>query len=184
MKTHYHDKTLPYDGSQLRAHFAYETFGVTGDSIIAFRGPCHVEGKALVDLEDQVAKLFIHSEDMLHFIIEHFDDNLDKVIAWQRLFVSCIIEELHSSVEDLRLQRKGDDIYDDDAKLSVSIATRSAVSCLIHTGINVSSKNTPITTKGLDDYELNPHALARGAMNRYQHEIEDMRWARAKVRGV
>ena len=78
--------------------------------------------------------------------------------------------------------RKGDDIYDDMYKLSVSIATSSPVSCLIHMGINISSKNTPLPTKGLEDYQLNPQAIAIGSMNRYREELRSMQHARSKVR--
>lgn len=184
MLTHLHDKPLKYDGSQLVSHFAYKNFGLLGDSVVGFIGPCEVRGEKMVDLEDVRQNLFIYSENMLHFIIEHFHFDLLHTIALQRLFIALIIQEIHDSLPEVRLTRKGDDVYDDIFKLSVSIATASPVSTLIHTGVNVSSANTPLPTKGLADYGLNPHAIARGVMNRYKEEVASLAKARAKVRGV
>ncbi len=192
IKSYLHNEPLTYDGTQLRSHFAYQTFGIQGDSIVAFMGPCDVRGDHLVDLEDSKQNLFIHSENMLHFIVEHFDGDLIRTIAFQRLLVDLMIQEITDSYDtvetsgrtSLRLIRRGNDIYDDIYKLNVSVATRSPVSCLIHTGINISSKNTPVPTKGLEDYDLNPNALATGVMNRYRAEMEGIWRARSKVKGV
>lgn len=189
IKTHFHPEPLAYDGTQLRSHFAYQTFGIQGDSIVAFIGPCDVRGDHLVDLEDSHQGLFIHSDKMLHFIIEHFDGDLVRTIAFQRLFVDVMIREIIDSVgannySPLQLIRQGNDIFDDIYKLNVSVATQSPVSFLIHTGINISSKNTPVPTKGLEDYDINPQAFATGVMNRYCAEMDGIWKARCKVRGV
>ncbi|EKD50969.1 MAG: hypothetical protein ACD_62C00384G0005 [uncultured bacterium] len=184
MQTYLHDKPIKYDGTQLVSHFAYNHFNLLGDAIVSFMGPCDVKIDQLVDLEDVHQNAFIFSENMLHFIVEHFHDDLLLTIAWQRLLIDLIISEMKVDLPGGPWERRGDDIYDDVFKVSVSIATRSPVSCLIHTGINISSNNTPVLTKGLDDYHINPQALATGVMNRYRAEIESMRKARAKVRGV
>ncbi len=184
MKAHYSDKTLAYDGTQLRSHFAYETFQICGDSVLAFQRPADVKIEHMVDKEDVLANAPIFSQNMLHFIVEHFTDNFEWSIACQRLLVSCIREDLQDCLENAPLVRRGDDIYDENCKLTVSIATRSPVSCLIHTGINISSKNTPVLTKGLEDYKLIPQSFATSVMNRYINEIRGMQKARAKVRGV
>jgi hypothetical protein len=191
MKTFFHPEKLTYDGTQLHSHFAYRNFGVAGDAIVAFIGPCEVKTDDLVDVEDARAGLFIRSEEMVHFIVEHFAGDLELAIARQRLLTALIIDEIEESFADhrgatehARLSRRGNDIYEEGLKLSVSIATRTPVSCLIHTGVNVSSRGTPVPTRGLADYDLNPRAVATGTMNRYVAEIESMRHARAKVRGV
>src|SRR5665648_555577 len=141
-------KPLNYDGSQLQSLFTYKNFGLMGDSMSIFRGSCRVEQDEMVDMEDVLAQDWIYSEDMLHFIVEHFEMDLEKTIIRQRLLISTIKEEL----EDLgvkTLSRNGDDLYEADKKLSVSISTLSPVSTLIHCGLNVSNKNTPIPTIGL-----------------------------------
>lgn len=184
MKSFFSDKPLGYDGTQLRSHFAFDTFNIQGDSIVAFIGPCDVTKEHLVDLEDAHHDKFIHSENMLHFIVEHFHDDLVRTVAYQRLLVDLIIQEISTDKEDVKLSRRGNDIYDDIYKLSVSVATKSPVSCLIHTGINISSKNTPVPTRGLEDYQLNAYSLATGIMNRYKNELNEIYLACSKVKGV
>lgn len=184
MKTFYSENRLPYDGSLLRSHFAYTEFGICGDSIVAFQGPCDVNLNNMVDQEDVINKQPIFSENMLHFIVEHFTDNFLWTIACQRLLIDCLKTDLEDCLENTILQRRGDDLFDETAKLSVSVATRSPVSCLIHTGINISSKNTPLLTRGLDDYGITPESVATSVMNRYKSEIASIMKARAKVRGV
>lgn len=184
MKTFFSDNPLQYDGTQLRSHFAFDSFNIQGDSIVSFIGPCDVAKEHLVDLEDVHRDKFIFSENMLHFIVEHFHDDLVRMVAYQRLLVDLIIQEICADKDDLKLTRRGNDIYDDIYKLSVSVATRSPVSCLIHTGVNVSSKNTPVPTRGLSDYKLSPFSIATGVMNRYKSEINEIYLACSKVKGV
>lgn len=183
MKPYFYDNLLKYDGTQLRSHFAYDTFNIKGDSIVSFIGPCDVQKDNLVDLEDVHQNKFIHSENMLHFIVEHFHQDLLRVIAFQRLLIDLIIQEIKSCNQEIGLIRRGDDIFDHENKLSVSIATKSPMSCLIHTGINISSENTPVPTVGLQDYKLNAQAIATGVMNRYVSEIHEMILASCKVKG-
>ena len=184
MECFFHDKILKYDGSQLVSHFAYKNFGILGDSIVAFIGPCDVKTPALVDLEDARDGKFITSQNMLHFIVEHFTPDLNWAIACQRLLSSLIIDDIRADQPELNLIRRGNDIYDDDFKLNVSIATASPISCLIHTGVNINANGAPVLAKGLEDYKLSPQAIARGVMNRYVDEIRGMQKARTKVRGV
>ncbi|MBI2346914.1 MAG: DUF366 family protein, partial [Deltaproteobacteria bacterium] len=78
----------------------------------------------------------------------------------------------------------GNDLFEGTAKLSVSIATASPISTLMHTGINILSTNTPVMTKGLHDYGIDPAPFATKVMARYAEEIAGVVHARAKVRGV
>lgn len=177
-------KPLNYDGSQLQSLFAYKNFGLKGDSIIVFRGWCRVEQNEMVDIEDVLAKDWIFSEDMLHFIVEHFEMDLEKTIIRQRLLIATIKEELEKfGVTTLR--RSGDDLYEGDKKLSVSIATLSPVSSLIHCGLNISNENTPIPTIGLANLQIeDPLAFGESVAQHYCDEVRSMRLARCKVRGV
>ncbi|UCC13116.1 MAG: DUF366 family protein, partial [candidate division WOR-3 bacterium] len=38
MKSQYIEEPIIYTGEQLRSNFAYRTFGILGDSIVAFSG--------------------------------------------------------------------------------------------------------------------------------------------------
>lgn len=126
-----------YDGSQISSLWAYNSFGVQEDSVVVFRGACDVKIEHMIDLEDRRANESIWSEDMVSFIIEHFDSiDLKLIYARQRLFTALVREYL----SDLGIQttREGDDLFLKGKKLTVSIASTSAVSQKIHFGINVS----------------------------------------------
>jgi hypothetical protein len=71
MLTHASDETIVYDGSQLRAHWLLARFGLVGDALVAFRGPCAVRGEEMADLADLDGP-GIAGADMVHFVWETF----------------------------------------------------------------------------------------------------------------
>ena len=74
----------------------------------------------------------------------------------------------------------------DGKKLSVSIATKSITSVLIHTGLNILSEGAPVKASGLTS-ELGIEDIenfAKEVMKRYAAEIDDIKSAATKVRGV
>lgn len=167
----------------MRSLWVYETFGTPGDAIAMFVGPCSVCTERLVDTADRLANETIEAAEMLHTIVEHFDDSLDCAVLRQRLLVVLIRDELAAlGVNDLT--RQGDDIYWDGRKLTVSIATRSPVSTLIHTGINIDPMGAPVAACGLEELGVDHAELARRVADAYVGEIESAAFARAKVRGV
>lgn len=176
--TKFIDEEITYTGDILHSHFAYEEFGILGDSIISFIGPAKVE-EYLVDIEDQKKKGIIYSEEMLHFIVEHFSLDLREAIFRQRHLITIIAELLGQNIE-----RNGDDLFYKDKKLSVSIATLSPVSALIHVGLNISSENTPVPTVGLEELDVEPKEFAEAVMDSYREELEDINKALAKVKAV
>jgi hypothetical protein len=186
MEARFIDKEILYDGTQLRSHWAYDELGVLGDSIVAFIGGADVKTDQLVDLIDRRENDYIVSERMLHFIVEHFDTDLFRGVLLQRLLVaeSCELlnslrRENHGSVE-----RKGDDLYVSGKKLSVSIATVSPVSTLIHLGINIDPGETPVETIGLTELGIEPRALASELLDIFVGELKSAGLARKKVRWV
>lgn len=178
-------KRLNYSGEQLISLWAYKTFNILGDSIVAFTGKCSVLKDKMVDVEDLKANSRIYSEEMLHFIIEHFGVDLENAVLRQRLFASIVNDELNEICKNLKFSRTGDDIYDNKGrKLSVSIATVSPVSCLIHFGINISSKNTPVAAVGLRDCKISPLKFANDIMKKYCDEVGSIEKCRCKVKWV
>jgi len=176
---------LKYDGTQLASLWAFRHHDLQGDSIVAFQGPCHVALTEMVDLADVKEEAHIYSEKMLHFIVEHFDLDLEKTVTRQRLLVAIIKEELEKQYRDLKLIRKGDDLYWQERKLSVSIATLSPVSTLIHLGLNIISDNTPVPTIGLQELGIEDiEGFAKDILQSYTEEISSINLARCKVRGV
>ncbi|MBO8167589.1 MAG: DUF366 family protein [Thermoanaerobacteraceae bacterium] len=175
---------ITYDGTQLSSLFAYRTFGIQGDAIVSFQGPCHVKLDKMVDLEDVLSNAPIAADRMLHFVVEHFDKDFMFLIARQRLLI-CIIKELLESITGASILRNGDDLYYKDGKLSVSIATLSPVSGLIHVGLNITNEGTPVKTAALTDLQIDDmEKFAQTVMRAYAAEIASMAKARCKVRGV
>jgi hypothetical protein len=97
----------------------------------------------------------------------------------------CIIKELLEE-KGVFVKRNGDDLLVEGGKLTVSIATTSLTSVLIHTGINILSEGAPIKVSGLTS-ELgitDIKTFATEVMQRYADELDDIILASAKVRGV
>lgn len=182
---------LTYDGTQLSSLWGFKRFGIRGDSIIAFRGGCRVKTGDLVDIEDFKAGNSIYSPDMLHFIVEHFDNDLEKTVLRQRLLVALIRGILEKRCLKHPVFRQGDDLFtiinNDLLKLSVSIATATPVSTMIHFGLNISVEGVPVPAAGLLELGLSQNEifdLAGEILSAYAKEIEGVRMARCKVRGV
>ena len=184
MHTVFHREPLAYTGHQLRSHWIYETFGLHGDAIVAFRGPCRVELSEMVDREDVFAGADIRAAEMLHLIAEQFDRDLTRAVLRQRLLI-CMIAERLQWVPGMPLPRRdGDDLYIGERKLTVSIATVSPVSTLIHVGINVDPAGAPVAAVGLGEWAIDVDALAEELLSAYAAENDDIYLATCKVRGV
>ena len=184
MKIKFIDEEIKYIGSQLAPHWIYKNFKIQGDAIIAFQGECKVNLTEMVDIEDVINNEPIYSKYMLSFITEQFGVNLSEGVFRQRLLM-CIIKELLEE-KGIFVVRNGDDLMIDGKKLSVSIATKSMTSVLIHTGLNILSEGAPIKASGLQS-ELgitDTKAFAVEVMQRYVNELNDIKLACTKVRGV
>jgi hypothetical protein len=169
-----------YDGTQLAPHWILRHFDLRGDALVAFRGGADVSLEHMVDLEDVRAAAPIYSPLMLHFLGEWFIDSLDQGILLQHLFVDEIYQILlERGCRPMR--RRGNDIYYQERKLSVSIATRSPVSVLMHTALNIRTEGTPVPTSGLAELGVDPIELATEALARFQRHSEIWRAARVKV---
>lgn len=183
IKIQFVEKQIPYTGQELRSHFIYNQFDLLGDALVAFVGPCEVKLGHMVDLEDVKLNAPIFSENMLHFMGEFYGISLETTVLYQRLLMALMLEELKKRGCD-KVFRNGDDLYEGEAKLSVSIATVSPTSTLIHAGINISSKNTPVKTKGLDDLKISVSEFSQIILKKFQEEFQDISKALSKVRAV
>lgn len=184
MKTKLIEEEIKYIGSQLAPHWIYKNFKLQGDAIVAFIGECEVKLTEMVDIEDVINNEPIYSKLMLSFITEQFGVELVEGVFRQRLLI-CIIKELLEE-RGVLVVRNGDDLMINGRKLSVSIATKSTTSILIHTGLNILSEGAPVKASGLTS-ELGIEDIREFAlevMKRYSEEIEDIKLASTKVRGV
>ncbi len=184
MKFKFLENDLNYDGSQLHSLFGYLGNGILGDSIIAFKGACQIPFENMVDGEDVLAQSSIQGQSMLHFIIEEFGMSLELAVTRQRLFAALVLGELTKYSPRAELRREGDDIYRHDSKLSISIATVSPVSALIHFAMNITNDGTPVKTVSLIDIGVEPREIAGLIAQRYIHEIKTIKEACTKVKWV
>lgn len=190
MKSLWIKKNMKYDGSQLRPLYAYENHRILGPSVISWIGACDVSLDHMVDLEDLIANEEIRGDEMLHFIIEFFDQKLFSAVSLQRLFVSIVADQIRL-MSQLKLNaqnfiRHGDDLYylhkGQKRKLSISIAGQSTVSSMIHFALNVVNSGTPVPTCCLKDFGIQPQLLAKSVMSIFQKEYVSIVEATQKAR--
>ncbi|MCF0226053.1 MAG: DUF366 family protein [Methanobrevibacter sp.] len=150
------EEVFPYDGSQIDASWAFKEFGIYGSSIITWVGPVNITPDNLKDFAD--VGLEIKSNNMVNFICEFFDcqpANMRIAYLRQRLLVMIFREILFE--KGIPTKREGDDIFINNRKLSISIATASLSSMKIHFAFNLEDKGTPddVDTIGLFDIKDN-----------------------------
>ncbi len=189
MKSLFIDKEFLYDGTQLRSLYAYLEHKLQGDSVVSWIGPCSVSFDHMVDGEDLLDRSAIAGSKMVHFIIEKFHQNLFAGVAVQRLFSAICLDLLRNSAPDPKvstwLRRDGDDLFFGEGKLSISIATVSPMSTLIHFAVNCTNAGTPVKTASLaEDLGIDPVFFAKEAMERLTRELHGIEEATVKVRWV
>lgn len=183
MMSYFEEKNFLYDGSQLKNLFAYMNYGILGNSIVSWVGACDVKPEHMVDAEDLRANEKIEGGKMLHFIIEVFDRDLFSAVCLQRLLASLVQNYIFEKTKSY-LRREGDDLYFNDAKLSISIATRTLNSQMIHFALNVNNEGTPVKTCALSDFKLNEKQLAIDLMSAFVKEYESILDATRKCRAL
>lgn len=183
MRIHFSERQIDYTGEQLAPHWLRKTFGLEGDCMVSFVGACDVAQEFMVDLVDLEAGSRIYSPLMLHFLVEHFDGDLEKGVLRQRLLASLARDYL-SEASGKPIVRRGDDLYLGEKKLTVSIAAASPVSVLIHFGINIQTKDVPVPACGLEELGLQADVTAQCIMKAYAAEIDSVHRARTSARPV
>lgn len=181
--THKHvDEIFEYDGSQINPSWAFQEFGIYGSSIVTWIGPVNITPDNLKDFAD--VGLEIKSNHMVNFICEFFDQqppNMRIAYLRQRLLVMIFREIL--TEYGIETKREGDDIFVDDRKLSISIASVSLSSAKIHFALNLEDKGTPddVDTIGLFDIKVNDRqvfnndnllGLINETVSRFINELE------------
>jgi hypothetical protein len=175
---------IAYTGAQLRSGWIGETAGLDGDAAVAFLGPCDIHPEHMVDTADLAAGARIHSPRMVHLIVEHPGLDLGHITARQRLLMAIAGEIINSQLGEPLVERRGDDLYLRGRKLSVSVATTSPGSGLIHSGFNLRGEGAPVAAIGLEELGLAPREFAEELLAAYRGEIEGAAEAASKVRPV
>ena len=187
MKSRLLPTEFAYDGTQLRSLYAYLEHKLQGDSVVAWIGSCDISFEHMVDGEDFLEGATIAGSRMVHFIIERFHTPLFAAVAVQRLFASICMDFIRtrlSPTDAASLRRDGDDIFFREGKLSISIATVSPVSSLIHFAVNCSNEGTPVKTSCLADLGVEPRDFTNECMTRLTREIQSIEEATVKVKWV
>ncbi len=186
MQTLFINEEIKYTGEQLSPHWIYRNYNIMGNAIIAFIGECEVNLNHMVDIEDVINNEPIYSKKMLNIIEENFNSTLVETVYKQRLLVTITKELIEKNNNKINIKRSGDDLYIGDKKLSVSIATKSITSTLIHFGLNIDASGAPVNaaelTKDAGIIDIKKFALE--LINKYKEETEDISLSACKVRGV
>lgn len=182
MKTLWLEPTVRYDGTQLRAHWILQITGLCGDAAVGFRGPCRVARPEIADLADLDGP-GIAGDDMVHVVWESFAaTDLLLAVHRQRLLAAQAAEVLAMLAPAARVVRHGDDLFVGDGKLSISIATVTPVSSVIHFAVNATPGGAPVATATLAEIGVAPAAFGQALLARLQQEQGSIAEARAKVR--
>ncbi len=188
---------VPYTGEQLCSLHNYRLTKIKGDSITVSIGEMDVNTSHLVDAEDQIAADYIWSPRAINFLIEIFHIGIETAVLYQRAFMSICTQTLkdlvrEKDIKNILIKLDGDDIminYQNDSwkKLSVSIATVSHVSSLIHAGINIDTDmRIPVPAIGLLeilDIDTIENFIYK-VTDSFVKYVEDVKLAAVKVRGV
>jgi hypothetical protein len=176
-------RRLDYTGAELRSHFLLRQFGIEGDGLVAFTGACRVDPAHMRDLEDLLEGSAIAGDRMLHFLGEHFDRDLERMVLRQHLLAALAADEIGRRA-GVRIERRGDDLWHRGRKLSISIATLTPVSAVLHFAVNVVTTGVPVRAAGLEELGVAPAPLARAILAAWRGELGSVRSKRCRVRGA
>ncbi len=177
------EEPLRYDGLQLATAFVDQHAPDAADVLVLFEGEADVPVEHMVDLEDAEAGDSIYSPLMAHWIVEHRDLSLSEAV-WRQRLLGRLAADWVAHRAGITVEVRGDDLYVGEGKLTVSIATRSPRSALIHFGMNVEIEGTPVPAAGLRDLRIPAREVLRAVARLYANEVASARHAVRKVRPV
>lgn len=185
MKTAFLQKKIKYTGEQLKPLVNYLEHGLLGSSAVAWIGPCAVATEHMIDGEDLRSRESIAADEMVHFVFELFDVSLKAGVFFQRLMAEMVKTYVQTKSKNASVQkliRRGDDLYLDQQKLNISIATTSAQSCLIHFAVNSKKSGAPVPILSLEDLGIPAEVFAKEMLQLVEEEISSVIDASYKVR--
>ena len=111
-----------------------------------------------------------------------FNGNIFIFYSFWKIINTEVFKIIYLKVIDKQGQLK---FKEQGKKLSVSIATKSITSSLIHSALNIKSSGCPIEVSSLNDMNIyDIKDLAKEIMQRFASEVDDIKLATTKVRGV
>lgn len=173
-----------YDGTQMRSLWIYLHHQMSGSACVSWVGPCAIPFQEMLDGEDLAQNATISSSLMVHFIAELFDTNLMAGVCFQRILADQVLNVIRLLAPDIQLQRRGDDLFWNEKKFSISIAAPAIRSTMVHFAVNVSNLGTPVLTCSLQDFKIDPELFATYVLQAIEQEWNDIISATYKVRQV
>ena len=155
----------------MKSHWALINFDLWGNSMVIFKGPMEIEPKDMIDLKEVKRDTVLPDGDLLHFVIEHFGDDMEKGVLRQNILVNIAEEKLEHRLSDRKILRWGDDLYDEDRRITLTAVAQTPVSIKIHFGICIDS-DTNAGFVGIDEYHLDIDELAEVIGNQYRADMK------------
>lgn len=163
---------LEFDGHQLQAHWAPESFGLEGENIVAFVGS--FDPSPEIAAFPPACEIF-RKRRMLHLVVEHFHADPEKLRLQQRLLVYVLKDKLNHRLKGDLVQRWGQNLFYASAQITASISLLTASSAVIYTGVNIQRGGSKSKLWGLEEGGVDPLELAQVVMDQYVFEVEDTR---------
>lgn len=155
----------------MKSHWALMNFDLWGNSLVVFRGRMQIEAREMIDLKELKRGTVFPDGDIVHFIIEHFGDDLEKGVLRQNILVNIAEEKLSHRMQNRRILRWGDDLYDEDRRITLTAVTQTPVSIKIHLGICIDS-DMESGFIGINEYGLDADELAEVIGNQYRADMK------------
>lgn len=173
-----------FTGEEMRPHWAYINYDLLGDSIVAFTGTFQVPRERLIDIKYIKEGMDILSgEEMLHLVVEHFQENMTVSVLRQYLLLSIVEEKLSHRTQNEPVIRWGDDLYYNELPISTTATTKTMVSCKIHLGLFLHENKLKGHT-GLDVFGIDPFEMVEVIIGQYRAEIKRLCEKAYKMRPV
>jgi uncharacterized protein len=162
---------LPMTIEAMKPHWALLRFDLWGNSMVIFKGQMKIDQKDMIDLKEFKRGALFPKGEMLHFVIEHFDDDTEKGVLRQNILVNIAEEKLSHRLSGRRIIRWGDDLYDEDRRITLTAVSKTPVSVKIHFGLCIETDSEAGYT-GLKEYDLDVHELAEVVGNQYRADMK------------
>ena len=171
LKKYFVREQLEFDGQQLKARWAQQSFGLKGESIVAFVG---LYNPARDVTFPSTYEIFRNAK-MLHLVVEHLHADLEKLRLQQLLLLSVLQEKLNHRLKGDLVQRWGQNLCHQSARLTASKSLLTNSSALIYTGVNIHRGDPKSKLWGIEEGGIDPEELAQVVMDQYIFELEGIR---------
>ena len=163
---------VAFDGHQLEAGWTGEDLGLQGEGIVAFIGSFQPDPQIIEPPSSWEA---FRDREMLHLVVAHGHDDLEKLRLQQHLLLNVLKEKLNHRLRGDLVQRWGCDLFYESAQVSVSTTLLTVSSAIIYVGITLTGDQQNEKSWGIRQGAIDPLELAEVVMDQYIFEVENTR---------